>query len=599
MWQKDSLIYYQDFIKKVEKWTYFFFAALFFLIFYLFFIQIIKGDYYWKRSEKNRLYVIVEKSPRGTIFDSMDRVIAESSLSHSVLFYPFSKSNSSIKETSERISGILKQPKSKISGFMSESIKSGKVVQIAKRLTREQLFAIKEHQNSLHGISISGISKRNYYGALQNSHLIGYLGEADQSFLRHYAHLGYKLGDVIGKSGVENQYDLHLKGADGGWQIEVDVLGKHKRFYNYLNPQKGNNVKLSIDWELQKTAYDAISQTGHPGAAVAIEASSGRVLLFVSAPGFESNLAFQQDEESAGFWRDVCGDPKKPLLNRAVAGLYPPGSIFKIITLIAALKEGLVAEDTKFFCDGKFNFGDRTFKCWKKEGHRRMDLRGAFENSCNVYFYQLGLKIGSENLLRHAKIFNLDKKTSVDYPQEKSGNIPSKLTQDFGGESINLAIGQGPLLTTPFQLAHFASIIANRGKIMKPFIMDKVFSYDNETIVSNSPLQVGEITLESSLWDKLIKYMRGVVDSGTGRACYIEGVPVAGKTGTAQNPHGDDHALFVCFAPEQEPRIALAVLIENGGSGGAVAAPVAKKILSRYLEVTPTDTKATSRDFGN
>lgn len=598
MWQKESHIYYQDFIARVAALMYFFVGAAALLFFYLFITQIIKGDYYWKRSEQNRLFILPEKSPRGRIYDRAKKVLAESSASFGAVFYPFLGTAATIKETSGKLSEILQQPEYRFTALISESVRSGKAVQLAKTLGRPQFFAIKEQQESLAGVSIDRITVRHYGAAEINSHLLGYMGEADRVFLERFANLGYKSGDQVGKAGIESRYDLFLRGQDGGWQVEVDVIGKQKRLYNYIQPVQGNDLQLNIDAELQAVAYEAIRKTGHSGAAVGIEPQTGRVRLLVSVPGFDSNLSFLQNEESAKFWKKVLGDPQKPLLNRAVVGLYPPGSVFKIITVLAAIKEAGIPEETRFYCNGKFEYGGRTFKCWKKEGHGRLDMAGAFANSCNVYFYQLGLRVGAKNLLKYARMFNLDKKTGIDYPHEKSGNVPLNLEKLFGGESINLAIGQGPILVTPLQLAHLAATVANRGKFMKPLIADSVFSHDGEKIFSNNPDKTGEIQLEPAVWGRLVRYMTSVVSEGTGRACYIDGLPVAGKTGTAQNPLGKDHAWFVCFAPADEPKLALAVLVEHGGSGGATAAPIARRILSHYFEKKFSEADA-SEEYGN
>lgn len=599
MWQRDSQITYQDFISRVELVVYVFIILVSFLFFYLFVAQVIRGNHYWIQSEKNRLHILLERAPRGTIFDTRNEVLAESVLSYGAIFYPFFQSDIAIKETAEKLSHILSVPPQQLESSIAQSVRTGRLSELSKVLTKEQLFSIKERQDEFAGIGVSKVATRRYSDSWANSHLIGYLGEADRDFLERTSQMGYKQGNYVGKSGVEGQYDYFLRGEDGGWQIEVDVHGKQKRLYNYIAPKKGYNLKLYIDSNLQRVAYDAISQTGRPGASVAIEPKTGYVRLMVSVPGFDSNATFLHGDKTERFWKEAFSDSSLPLLNRATSGLYPPGSVFKIITMLAALMESDAYKDLRFFCSGKFDYGRRTFKCWKKEGHGRLDLEGALINSCNVYFYQLGLRIGAKNIIKYAKIFKLDKNTEIDMPHEKKGQLPAKIETLPAGESINLAIGQGPIVITPLQMAHMTAVIANRGEIFTPIILERVFTDSGETIFSNSPRKVGYIELKDEVWEHLIRSMAGVVTSGTGRACYIEGVSVAGKTGTAQNPAGQDHAWFVCFAPVEAPTLALAVVVENGGSGGAVAAPIARKILSHYFGKETAKVVVPSEGFGD
>jgi len=623
MWQKDSIVYYQDFIARLESvtYSYFFLAAL--LILYLFFIQVVNGRYYYERSEKNRMYILPERAARGDIVDTHNRLLATSFIRYGVVFYPFAPSGAAIPATIKKISEITGIPEKSVAGAISTSLRSGRLANISMALKREELFALKEEQDSLQGVAVTKISERNYISEPDdvNSHLLGYLGEADAGYLEQYSELGYSQGDIVGKAGVEALYDRYLRGENGGWQIEVDALGHQRRFLNYIPPRKGYTLRLFIDGELQKEAYEAISSIGvgsNGGAVVGIEPATGKVRIFVSVPGYNSGAMYTISGSSKKFWDEMLNNPTKPLLNRATMGLYPPGSVFKIITLTSALLEGF-PEDTNYYCRGKFDYGSRTFKCWKKEGHGRLDLRGGFVNSCNVYFYNLGLRLGADKILKSARLFNLGKKTGIDVTAEKSGYIPSEVDlerilkqRSVGGESINLAIGQGTILVTPVQMAMLASVIATRGNIMKPIIADVAFPSENignasnsgdNFIVLNKPTKVGEVKLPPVIWDKIISAMEGVVSEGTGRACYLEdaGIKVAGKTGTAQNPHGKDHAWFICFASRMDtpggekrddilrqsvPEIALAVMVENGGSGGAVAAPIARRILEKYFEVS-------------
>ncbi|PKN01374.1 MAG: penicillin-binding protein 2 [Elusimicrobia bacterium HGW-Elusimicrobia-1] len=600
MWQKDPNIYYQDFIERIEAASYLFFVASAFIFASIFFFQVLRGAHYYERSERNRLYLLTARAARGDILDAYGKRMAGTMSEYGVVFYPFEQTKSDLDETIAKISSILRSPQSKIAAAVLGSIRSGRLAELAPSLSREQLFAIKEDQDSLPGISVTGISDRVYSDEQINSHLIGYIGEADTAFLEKTSHLGYRRGDIIGRAGLESLYDGYLRGDDGGWQIEVDVLGKQRRFLNYISPRKGYNIKLFIDGELQRTAYEAIAQTGRTGAAVAIEPSTGKVRLFVSVPGYRSSAAFSPFESTGKFWKDVLNDPAKPLLNRAASGLYPPGSVFKIATFVTALQKK-VPPETTYFCGGKFDYGSRTFRCWKKEGHGRLDLAGALTNSCNVYFYNLGLRLGGEEILKTARAMQFGRATQVDFPHERSGSIPAKLPSHGGGESINVAIGQGAILVTPMQMAQIAAAVAVRGRVMKPIIAETASTRAGESILLNAPSKISEISLPDEVWDRLDSALASAVSDGTGRACRIDGVRVAGKTGTAQNPHGNDHAWFVCYASRAgtpaSPEIALAVLVDTGGSGGAVAAPIARRILEKYFDLRPRPVAAV--DYGD
>ncbi|MGA2091660.1 MAG: penicillin-binding protein 2, partial [Endomicrobiales bacterium] len=437
-------------------------------------------------------------------------------------------------------------------------------------------------------------SRRDYQYPEANAHLVGYLNEITADELEDLEDEGYKSGDWIGRSGLEKQYDTVLRGQDGGWQIEVDALGHQTRLVKRIVPQMGNNLHTTIDLRLQQVAFDGLdkSPTGR-GAVVALDPRSGAVRALVSSPGFDPNLSFTH-----GFSQYLKAK-NLPLFNRTIQGLYAPGSTFKIITFTGAVNENKIDPLYTFNCTGKFVLGNKTFSCWLKTGHGPMSLVPALINSCNVYFYQLGLRVGAGILEKYARLYHLGEKTGVDLPSEKKGLVPGaewklkKMHEGWQqGDTANMAIGQGPLWVTPFQMALMISAVANGGTFYKPYIVSSVSTEHGETTSTTEPSITNKIELSDRTWQMLHGALEGVVKSGTGRGCDMAYFTVAGKTGTAQNPHGNDHAWFVCYGPTANPTLAIAVIVENGGHGGTAAVPIARRMFETYYEEMRSSTTA-------
>ncbi len=444
---------------------------------------------------------------------------------------------------------------------------------------------IEEHKEKFPSVSIRACPRRRYPNSEVFSHLLGYTSEISKQELKLYP--GYRLGTTIGKSAIEKNYEEFLRGKDGTRYIEVDARGRELDLLSYTSPEPGCDVLLNIDADLQIFAYEILPDRG---ACVAMNPKNGEVLLWVSKPGFNPNLfSGGIPSEVWGQWKE---DSLSPLWDRVLKGCFPPASIFKLVTAATGLEKGIVTPYTKqpVSCKGSITIGRRNFRCWETHGH--LNLVDAIIHSCDVYFYQLGIEIGVEALMSQANKIGLGRKTGVDIPGELAGLIPSKKWYDkrYGrgrwseGISANLSVGQGEILTSPLQILYFVSGIANSRALYTPRIVARVLNPSGEEIFSSTP-HSRNIPWSAETIEVLRQGMLGVVEEldGTGRLARVPEIKVAGKTGTAQNPHGEHHAWFVAFAPYDEPEICVVVFVENGGMGGSVAAPIAGKILRKFF----------------
>ncbi|MBL8028276.1 MAG: penicillin-binding protein 2, partial [Fibrobacteres bacterium] len=405
---------------------------------------------------------------------------------------------------------------------------------------------------------------------------------------------GYHLGDFVGKFGLEAQYEgSYLHGTDGVEYAMVDAYG---RSYGNLEgmpvvePVSGRDLQTTIDLHLQQVAEKAFPDS-QSGAAVAIDPRNGDILAIVSSPRFDPNMFASSSVRRGRYWRQLIMDPRQPLNNRAITGLYSPGSTFKLITAMSALNEGIVGTDDHFnACHGGYWYGGRINKCWKKEGHGSLAMVGAVKVSCNVYFYQCGLKTGIDYLCQYARLFGLGSQTGVDLPGEKAGEVmdPQEYNTKFKsrgwvwtqGQILNASIGQSQTVT-PIQLANYSGGMGRGDVLNKPRFRFVGKNGRNEL----PPETLHKLELHEATKQMLLSALRAVVEpGGTGGRAKVDSIDVGGKTGTAQNPHGDDHALFFCSAPLGSAEIAVGVVVENAGHGGSVAAPIAGKIMRAYFK---------------
>jgi penicillin-binding protein 2 len=560
----------------------------------LFAMQVISTDFYKKASEINGIRMVPILAPRGLITDRNGAILVKSRASYSMFLLPYEVEN--LDTVVARLSPLMGQPPEDIREKIGLGWQ-GKFQPI--RLKRDVEFRtvayIEEHNLDFPGITFQVESTRQYPADNMGSHIWGYVGEITEQELAKPKYAGYVMGDIIGKEGIEKHYEEQLRGQNGFKYLEVTAAGRILGEFPErprLNPIRGSALNLEIDWEVQKVAEDELRARGS-GAVVAIDVRNGGIRALASVPDFDAN-AFSgviTPEE----WKVVSLDPLHPLFNRAIKGTFPPGSTMKTFTAAAGLEYGHISPLSRFdSCLGAKRFGNRVFKCWRKEGHGSLGLVDAIIQSCDVYFYQLGVRDGVSDWGKMAKGCFFGQKTGIDLPGELPGLAPDQdyFNKRYGNTGwtkflvINLAIGQGEVLVTPLQMAAIYAAVANGGDMYLPRLVSKIISPDNDT-TDFPPEIVGRLPISSQNLAILKEALMGVVNApaGTAHQAAVKGYTVAGKTGTAQNPHGGDHAWFVCYAPAENPEIAVAVLVENAGHGGSVAAPVARRVLEQYFGV--------------
>ncbi len=589
------------------RYKYFiaFAGMAFFLIFVsLWYLQVIRGGEFKRLSENNRIRILENPADRGMLLDRKKRVLAHNRPSFEVSLIPEDlKVN---PEVLTKVGEMLDMGQDEI-GNKLKSLKRRppfKPVKIKSDIDWNGLALLEFNRVHLPGLVVDVMPRRTYnYGTLA-SHLIGYLGEVDENELKESKNVPYRMGDLIGKYGVEYRWETDLKGVDGGRQIEVDALGREIKPLRSVEPFPGNNLVLTIDLDLQRVAEEAYQDKS--GALIAMDPQNGHILAMVSKPSFDPNLFARNilPEE----WKSLMEDPRHPLQNKGIQGQYPPGSVFKIVTAIAGLESGIITPNTQMTCTGTYPYGNRDFRCWKEGGHGTISLHRAIVESCDIYFYQLGLKVGVDLIAHYANEFGLGRTTGISLPHEKPGIVPSTSWKKkrsgapwYSGETLSLAVGQGYINATPLQLLTLISAVANGGRLYLPQVVERVENIYGNGLKEYPPVERGRVNVSENSFHILQEALTGVVNEphGTGFVCALKDAKVAGKTGTAQVVtlpqnfrKGDmdrmplkfrDHAWFVAYAPVEDPRIAIVVLVEHGGFGAAAAAPIAKKVIEKFL----------------
>jgi penicillin-binding protein 2 len=558
-------------------------------------LQVVQHDQYVELAKENRVRLEVLRAPRGAIYDRHGELLADSAPSFNVVFRPFpSESVASVRLTMSpryiaHLSALAEMDSAEVRRRVALANQSGQTAMLRHNAPPPIVAGVEEWRSELPGLEVQIEPLRHYPNGTLASHLLGYAGEINDVEMDSLQQDGYRPGDLIGRTGVERRYEDILRGRDGAEFVVVNAMGKRVSSLNEgppLPPVAGHSLTLTIDLKVQRALEEAMKGVER-GGAVAIDPRDGGVLGMVSRPAYNPN------EFSEGLtwarWRELSSGGANPLLDRALQGMYPPGSTFKIVTMLAALRYGAATPRTTFApCTGRYFFGDRSFACWKPSGHGVLNLIEALQNSCDVYFYQLGPRVGLDHLMETARALGLGDRTSVDLPQERRGLIPDAAWYDrrWGaghwrkGMMLNLAIGQGEILVTPLQLALMTAEVAVNGRALCPHVVEAIVNEPQFKVAR--PASSG-ITADAAVWDALHTGMERVIDTGTGSAAHIPGLRVAGKTGTAQNPHGKPHALFVCYAPVDNPQIAIAVVVENVGHGGTFAAPPAGAVLRKLF----------------
>jgi penicillin-binding protein 2 len=557
--------------------------CLIFLTVGLFYTQIISHEKYRIMSEENRLKVVPMMAPRGSILDRNGKPLVKDVLSfNAAIIYSQIKNKEALVKF---LSSILGESEGKI----WERVEKGRsrpysLTVVAEDIGIEKATYLEELETNYPGFILDVSTRRRYLYGKTASNILGYLGLINRAEFERLKQYGYRINDVVGRDGVEKNYDQYLRGTHGGKQIEVDSVGREMTTMGYKEPLPGKNVYLAIDLELQKYCDSLLE--GKRGAILAMDPSSGEILAMSSAPGYDPEIFISR--KKPGSVKAVLEDKDYPLLNRAISGAYPPGSIFKVVVATGALETGKAVPGTEFSCSGEFYLGRQKFRCWRKGGHSIQVLTEAIKNSCNVYFYRLGLVLGVDSMAKFAGKFGFGAQTGIDLPGESEGVLPSRKwkrkhlnEQWFRGETVNYAIGQGYLLCTPLQVAQMMSAFANKGSLVKPYLVKKVGEVDTASFVETK-LDVSPESMETvrqGLW-KVVNDPRG-----TGMKARLEDVAVAGKTGTAQTAKKKTHGWFAGFAPFDDPKLTVVVFDEYGGKGGYYAAGTAGKVFQKAKEL--------------
>ena len=563
-------------------------------------LQLVESERLGDLAERNWIRLDPLRAPRGRIFDRAGELLADNRPSFRLVFVP-PPLGSPLPDTlpapvRRLVAERFGVPDSVQRAAARQAVARGLPVPLVEDLRLELVASFEEDRALFPGIEVRIEPRRAYPESTLACHLLGYAGEITGGELEAPERTTYRPGDLIGRAGLERSYERLLRGLDGSEVVVVNASGRRVRLFGEEAPAypiPGKDLVLTIDLPTQRALEEAMSGIA-TGAAVAIDPRDGGVLALVSRPSFDPN-EFAHGLTSTR-WQEISSDRRYPLLNRVVQSAYPPASTFKVLVSLATLTDGVAQLDERVSsCGGGYFFGGRYYRCWLRTGHGTMSLLPALAHSCDVYYYMIGLRMGLPALDEWARRFRLGQVTGIDLPSERGGLFPSPSWYDerFGtggwnrGVVLNLAIGQGEILTTPLQLAQLAAAVGTHGIVHQPHLVRA--ARDRVTGEETRPVRprTERIRLPESSWNAVAEGMELVVTGGTGGRARIPGVRVGGKTGTAQNPHGDDHALFIAVAPMDDPQVAIAIVAETSGHGGSVAAPIAARAIRAFLRMPP------------
>lgn len=600
----------ENYLRQVDTTSYRRRLLITFLIFFLFFLillsrlfylQILKGEEYANLSANNRIRLQTVDPHRGLIYDQKGELLVDNRPSYDLFLVlsdakPLDQVLEHLSELTDLRVEILQERLQKYRGSRYNP------VLLWQDLDRDLVGLLSARRYELPGIRIEVTPRRHYVHSGLASHTLGYLGEISIQELRKPENAFLKGGDFIGKAGIEKKYDGVLRGERGGRQVEVNARGQVVQVLRTVPAKPGMNLYLSMEKDLQAHAENLMKD--HIGAVVALDPSNGRVLAMVSSPSFDQNRFVNNIREEE--WQALQGNPNRPMENKAVQAVYPPASIYKIVSAVTALEEGVIDEDTRFFCGGALRYGDRNFRCWKRGGHGNLNLVEALAGSCDVYFYHLAQKLGVDRFTWYAWASGLGRKTGIDLEPEESGLVPTAAwkynrfeTPWLGGETLSVVIGQGYNLVTCLQAGVLIAAVANGGILYRPQIVYQIRKSDGELVRDFRPEVRGFLPVKPENLELVRHGLLKVVGHPSGTASKIRDarIAIAGKTGTAQvlsrksdleessaRPGFEPHAWFVAFAPYEDPQIAIAVIVEHGGSGSSVAAPIASELIHFYLK---------------
>jgi len=574
------------------KWLLIFTVII--LIIRLWDLQIMKGSDMRKLSEQNRIRIKKVVAPRGMIYDRTGRVMADTRPSFNMYITP-----EDIKDFNQTVDGLAKLinidrediiDKMKVASGFPPSFP----VKIKSDISMDEVAKIEASRIYLPGVTIQIEPKRNYPYGKMIAHMLGYVSEISDEELKNKSLKDYSPGDNIGRYGLERAYETYLRGKDGEKRVEVDAMGREVRTLETIEAIAGNNLYLNINLDIQLAVEKAFENK--KGGCIALETKTGAVLALVSRPSFDPNLFASGITKED--WKAITTDKTHPLQDRVIQGRYPPGSTFKIVSAVKVLEDGIINEKTGFSCRGGFPFGNRVFKCWKKGGHGSVSMHKAIVESCDVFFYNVGLKLGVDRIHAMSEAIGLTKITGIDLPGEKNGLVPSTAWKQktygqpwYEGETVSVSIGQGAVWLTPVQLVQLSAFVANEGVTFKPQIVNRIVSLEGKTIKTFEPVMNTNVKIKKDVFRIVKEGMKGVVNEGSGTAygSRLQNINISGKTGTAQSvgekgKNLGDHAWFIAFAPAEEPIISISILVEYGGHGSSASAPIAKLITETYFK---------------
>jgi penicillin-binding protein 2 len=575
--------------KRIIAMSAFVTAALMVIVCQLWYLQVLEGGRFQEASDKNRIRIRPIAAPRGILFDRNGLPLVDNRPAFTLSLIPREMDRDPDKRDAAlgRLASLIQIPYQELRDAVAKtSPDSFLPVRVRRNLSMEEMQKVEEWKLELPGVIVEVEPQRVYPSSRFAAHLLGYVREASDDQLKQGR---YRRGDMVGQSGLERLLDEFLRGKDGGERIEVDAMGRPMRLIQSTDPHPGAQVVTTVDRRIQDAAERAME--GHAGAVVVMDPRNGDVLAMVSTPAFEIDRFTGSIDRD--WWLKIMKDPEFPLLNRTIQSQYAPGSVFKIVVAAAGLQEKTLTPADRTYCNGEFQLGTWTFKDWKREGHGTVDALDAMRQSCNVFFYQAGLKIGGAAITKYAAAFGFGQATGIDLGTEKFGLVPQPRKGRKGvaafqaGDIVNMSIGQGQVLVTPMQVARFMAAVANGGVLWKPRLVQRIERPERGVVWSDPGSVTGHVELNPAVWAFLRQSLWAVVNAdGTGAGARIPGLDVAGKTGTAQMiansraDRGQDHAWFASFAPVKDPEVVVVVLVERGGKGGQIAAPIARKILN-------------------
>jgi penicillin-binding protein 2 len=592
LWDHFLLRKEEEYHRRVQVLGVLILAALGLVLVRLGMLQLVQGERFLELSARNRVRLVPIEAQRGLIYDRHGELLVGNVPSFNVSLIPAAMPAEPAARQQEvrQLTALLGLDEDELETKLSQRrLRNYEPLRLKGNLDRIAAAMIEEHHPELPGVVVLTESQRNYKFNQLAFHALGYVGEISEKDLA--LREGYQSGDIVGQSGVEKIYDTYLKGRNGWLQIEVDAHGRQMGILGREDPWTGHNLVLTLDRRLQEVAEETLGE--RKGAIVVEDVRNGDILALASSPTYDPNLFARGLKHKD--WEKLRDDHNFPLTNRATQGLYPPGSIFKIVTLTAALQEHVIEPEETIECRGTFWISTWPYRCWNLSGHGLVDAHRSLVESCDIYHYQLGLRLKVDKLQYWADAFGYGHPSGVDLPNELGGLVPSpqwkERTQNmpwFPGNTLMFAIGQGYLLCTPMQILGTMAAAANGGVIYRPHLLTQVISSSGRLIHEIQPEVMVHLNVSPEVWHQVQRGLIDVVNGrhGTGKQAALPGIKIAGKTATVQNPHGEDHAAFVADGPATNPEIALVIYLENAGGGGAEAAPLARRVLEVYFGIS-------------